>query len=78
MLNTGTVIGVGCNVFGSGFPRTFIPSFIWGGAEGRTVHSLSKFFETAAIVMARRNVELTDIEKVMLSHIFKETENYRT
>lgn len=78
MLNTGTVIGVGCNVYGSGFPRTFIPSFIWGGAEGRMVHKLSKFFETARIVMARRNVELTEVDKVMLSHIFEETENYRS
>jgi UDP-N-acetylglucosamine diphosphorylase/glucosamine-1-phosphate N-acetyltransferase len=77
MLNTGTVIGVGCNVYGPGFPRTFIPSFIWGGAEGRMVHKLSKFFETASIVMGRRNITLSDVDKVMLSHIFDETEKYR-
>ena len=77
MLNTGTVIGVGCNVYGPGFPRTFIPSFIWGGAEGRMVHKLSKFFETASVVMGRRNLQLSDVDKVMLSHIFEETEKYR-
>jgi hypothetical protein len=77
MLNTGTVIGVGCNVYGAGFPRTFMPSFIWGGAEGRMVHKLNKFFETAEIVMARRDIELSDMDKVMLSHIFEESEKYR-
>lgn len=77
MLNTGTVIGVGCNVYGPGFPRTFIPSFVWGGAEGRMVHKLSKFFETASVVMERRNIKLSDVDKVMLSHIFEETEKYR-
>ncbi len=77
MLNTGTVIGVGCNVYGAGFPRTFIPSFVWGGAEGRMVHKMSKFIETATVVMARRNIEFSDTDKVMLSHIFEETEKYR-
>lgn len=77
MLNTGTVIGVGCNVYGAGFPRTFIPSFVWGGAEGRMVHKLNKFYETAEVVMKRRNMELSEDDKVMLSHIFEETEKYR-
>ena len=78
MLNTGTVIGVGCNVFGAGYPRTFIPSFSWGGSGGRMIHKLNKFFETAQIVMERRNIELSDQEKAILSHIFEETEKYRT
>ncbi|MFT5214070.1 MAG: UDP-N-acetylglucosamine diphosphorylase/glucosamine-1-phosphate N-acetyltransferase, partial [Patiriisocius sp.] len=34
MFNTGTVIGVSANLFGSGFPRNFTPSFSWGGAAG--------------------------------------------
>ncbi|RLD25854.1 MAG: glucose-1-phosphate thymidylyltransferase [Bacteroidetes bacterium] len=78
MLNTGTVIGVGCNVFGAGYPRTFIPSFSWGGSGGRMIHKLNKFFETAQVVMERRNIELSKQEKVILSHIFEETEKYRT
>jgi UDP-N-acetylglucosamine diphosphorylase/glucosamine-1-phosphate N-acetyltransferase len=77
MLNTGTVIGVGCNVYGAGFPRTFIPSFVWGGAEGRMVHQLKKFFETAEVVMNRRGIRLSEVDKVMLSHIFEETEKFR-
>jgi UDP-N-acetylglucosamine diphosphorylase/glucosamine-1-phosphate N-acetyltransferase len=78
MLNTGTVIGVGCNVFGAGYPRTFIPSFSWGGSGGRMIHKMNKFFETADIVMQRRGIDLDEPEKVILSHIFKETEKYRT
>src|SRR5690606_30845403 len=34
MFNTGTVIGVNCNIYVPGFPRNFIPSFSWGGASG--------------------------------------------
>lgn len=77
MLNTGTVIGVGCNVFGAGYPRTFIPSFSWGGSGGRTIHKLNKFFETAEIVMERRGQQLSENDKVILSHIFNETKKYR-
>jgi len=78
MLNTGTVIGVGSNVFGAGYPRTFIPSFSWGGSGGRMIHKLNKFFETAQIVLERRNIELAEQDKAILSHIFEETEKYRT
>ena len=34
MFNTGTVVGVCANIFGTGFPRNFIPSFSWGGPQG--------------------------------------------
>jgi UDP-N-acetylglucosamine diphosphorylase/glucosamine-1-phosphate N-acetyltransferase len=44
MFNTGTVVGVGANIFGSGFPRNFIPSFSWGGSSGFIIHKLEKFF----------------------------------
>ena len=45
MFNTGTVVGACCNIFGSGFPRNFIPSFSWGGANGFTTYSPDKAFE---------------------------------
>jgi UDP-N-acetylglucosamine diphosphorylase/glucosamine-1-phosphate N-acetyltransferase len=78
MLNTGTIIGVGCNVFGAGFPRTFVPSFTWGGANARTTHKLNKMTETAEIVMLRRDVKLCEDDKVILSHIFEETKQFRS
>ncbi|MBP7810658.1 MAG: GlmU family protein, partial [Bacteroidia bacterium] len=58
MFNTGTVVGVGANIFGGGFPPTHIPSFVWGGAEGFDTYRLEKMFETANRVYARRHLTL--------------------
>jgi UDP-N-acetylglucosamine diphosphorylase/glucosamine-1-phosphate N-acetyltransferase len=77
MFNTGTVVGVSANIFGSGFPRNFVPSFSWGGAAGYTVYKLNKAIETAKIVLSRRKLELTDIDLKILEHIFLMTEKYR-
>ena len=68
MFNTGTVIGVSTNIFGSGFPRNFVPSFSWGGASGFTEYKIDKVFEVAEVVMKRRNLELDDTEKQILQH----------
>lgn len=60
MFNTGTVVGAFCNIFGSGFPRAYIPAFSWGGTQGMREHPLRDALETARIVMARRDVVLTE------------------
>lgn len=60
MLNTGTCIGAFCNVFGGGFPRTWIPPFSWGGSAGFKIHDLETALNTARSVMARRECALTD------------------
>ncbi|MEE2771610.1 MAG: GlmU family protein [Bacteroidota bacterium] len=77
MFNTGTVIGVSANIFGSGFPRNFVPSFSWGGSAGMSVYKLDKVFETAELVLKRRNLELTDADKNILEHVFEETAKWR-
>ncbi len=77
MINTGTVIGVSSNIFGAGFPRNFVPSFSWGGAGGFTVYMTRKAFETARLVMSRRNIEFDDKEAAILQHIFDETKIWR-
>lgn len=77
MFNTGTVVGVSTNIFGSGFPRNFIPSFSWGGASGFTTYITKKAFETARIVMSRRNVEFDEKEAKILEHVFEETKKWR-
>ncbi|OSY87855.1 glucose-1-phosphate thymidylyltransferase [Tenacibaculum holothuriorum] len=77
MFNTGTVVGVSANIFGSGFPRNFVPSFSWGGASGFTEYKTNKVFEVAEVVMKRRNVEFDDKEKQILEYIFEETKQYR-
>lgn len=77
MFNTGTVIGVSVNIFGTGFPRNFIPSFSWGGAAGFTTYKTVKAFQTAKLVMERRNIPFDEQEAVILEHIFEETSKYR-
>jgi len=77
MFNTGTVVGVSANIFGSGFPRNFIPSFSWGGSAGMTTYKTNKAFEVAKLVMARRGVEFTDDDAKILEHIFEETAQWR-
>ena len=77
MFNTGTVIGVGANIFGSGFPRNFIPSFSWGGAHGFSVYDLNKFLSVVALVYDRRQKSLTDTDKEILSEVYNLTKKYR-
>jgi len=73
MINTGTVIGVNCNIYGPGFPRNFIPSFSWGGTSGFSSYDLKKAFRVAENVYKRRNLEFDDVEKNILTHVYNET-----
>lgn len=77
MFNTATVVGVGCNIHGSGFPRNFVASFSEGGASGFSDVSLNKFFDIARRVMARRHVELTDIDIDIFNSIYAVAETYK-
>lgn len=60
MFNTGTVVGVNCNIYGEGFPPKFIPSFSWGGSGGMREYQFEKALEVARVVMERRNVPFTE------------------
>ncbi len=77
MFNTGTVTGVSANVFGSGYPRNFIPSFAWGGAQGFSTYQLAKVLDTASKAMERRGQALTEADKKILKHIFDQTAGER-
>ncbi len=77
MFNTGTVIGVNCNIYVPGFPRNFVPSFSWGGASGFTTYPTAKAFEAAKVMMARRGVIFDDIEARILEHVFEITKKWR-
>lgn len=77
MFNTGTVVGVSANIFGSGYPRNFIPSFSWGGNGGFTTYLTKKAFEVAKVVLKRRHLEFTDQDQAILEHVFEETKKYR-
>lgn len=77
MFNTGTVVGVGANIFGAGFPRNFIPGFSWGGPQGFETFLLNKFFKTAEAVYKRRKVPFTDIDKNLLKTVYEQTKKFR-
>lgn len=71
MLNTGTVIGVAANVFGSGFPPKAIPPFAWGGYDSGERYRLDQAIEVAARVMARRKMTLTTADETMLRYLYE-------
>ena len=77
MFNTGTVVGVSANIFGSGFPRNFVPSFSWGGASGFTTYLTKKAFEVAKVVMSRRHVDFTEEDQKIMEHVFEESKKWR-
>ncbi|MCM1368980.1 MAG: glucose-1-phosphate thymidylyltransferase [Candidatus Amulumruptor caecigallinarius] len=78
MFNTATVVGVGVNFHGAGFPRTFIPSFSAGSPEaGFSDVPIDKFMQTASRVMGRRGLELTDIDRHIFEKIHESASKYK-
>jgi len=75
--NTGTTIGVNCNIFGAGFPRNYIPSFSWGGTSGYKDYNIDHAVETAKIVMSRRNIDMSLEYEKMLRKVFEMTVIFR-
>ncbi len=74
MFNTGTVVAVSCNIFGSGFPGKFIPSFSWGGSERIMAYDFNRSIETANRMMGRRGKQLSPAEIELYRYIY---EHYR-
>ena len=72
MFNTGTVVGVACSIFGGGFPKTFLPSFTWGGKDLDDVYDVDKAIKTMQIVMSRRHIEWTAVEEKIIRHLAEE------
>jgi UDP-N-acetylglucosamine diphosphorylase / glucose-1-phosphate thymidylyltransferase / UDP-N-acetylgalactosamine diphosphorylase / glucosamine-1-phosphate N-acetyltransferase / galactosamine-1-phosphate N-acetyltransferase len=60
LLNTGTVVGAGSNLFGALLPPTYVPPFSWGTGDALTEYRVDKFLQVARRAMARRDVELTE------------------
>ncbi len=77
-LNTGSVIGVSCNLLSSGFPPSYIPSFSWVTDSAQSTYKLDKALETATRVMARREIEVSEDYLNMMRQIFLATEPERT
>lgn len=77
MFNTGTVVGVNCNVYALGFPKNFIPSFSWSGATGFSSYQPKKAFEVAKVVMARRDLEFNEVDANILEQVFELSKKWR-
>ena len=78
MFNTGTVVGVNCNLYGTDLPPKFVPSFTWGNAaEGLTTYRLEKAIQVARRVMARRKVKLTPAMEVLFRTVFGQSQGER-
>ena len=74
MFNTGTVVGVSSNIFGSGFPPKYVPSFSWGAAgETFTTFNIDRAIEVGRRMMARRKIELSAAEDKLFRTIFEMT-----
>jgi hypothetical protein len=77
MLNTGTVIGVAVNVFGSDYPPKEIPSFTWGGGDDWREHELAKALDVAGVVTGRRGVIFQDADRRLLERVHAATAQRR-
>lgn len=77
MFNTGTVVGVGAQIFGAGFMRNFIPSFSWGSVSGFSIYNIDKAIKTAKKVFGRRNREFDHVEESIFRYVYEQTLTYR-
>ena len=77
MFNTGTVIGVNAQLFGSGFMRNFIPSFTWGSVSGFSTVDIDKAVEVAKRVYSRRKLDFSGMEERLLRHVYDHTFGFR-
>ncbi len=68
-INTGTVVGVGCNLYGSALIKDFVPDFSWGTGDSVTDYRVDKFLETAQIVKGRRKLDLSECEKELYKNL---------
>jgi UDP-N-acetylglucosamine diphosphorylase/glucosamine-1-phosphate N-acetyltransferase len=68
-INTGTVIGVSCNVHGAGLTPKYIPSFSWG-MHGPRRYDLSKAIEHISNWKRLKHKSLEEQESAVLRAIF--------
>ena len=69
-MNTGSVVGYGSNIFGTGFHDKYLPPFSWGSPGDYTKFKLDKFINTAESMMSRRSIKLTTDEKDIISNLY--------
>ena len=78
LINTGTVVGAGSNLFGGRMPPAYVPLFSWGEAEALVEYRLDRFLDRAQAAMSRRDVELTGGMRELLSRAFERSRSERS
>ena len=73
VLNTGTVVGAGSNVFGGGMPPKAIPPFSWVGGGAVVPYRWEKFLQVAQTVVARRDQPWTPGVEAVLHRLWTAT-----
>ncbi|MEZ4961311.1 MAG: GlmU family protein [Saprospiraceae bacterium] len=77
MFNTGTVVGVCCNIFGGDFLPKFIPSFSWGGKDNFSTYIPEKAYEAIERMMNAKGQTFEPQDRLLLLKIFEETAQFR-
>ncbi|MDH5758621.1 MAG: putative sugar nucleotidyl transferase [Gemmatimonadota bacterium] len=77
LLNTGTVVGAGSNVFGSGSVPSMVAPFSWVSRDDTVPYRIEKFLEVAERAMARRDVDLTDELRLLYEGAWAATAEWR-
>ena len=78
MFNTATVVGVGCNLHGAGFPRVFVPSFTEGSPSGGMSDvGMKKFYQIAERVMSRRGIALEEGDRIIYERVYEVASKYK-
>lgn len=78
MLNTATVLGVGVNIHGCGFPRVFVPSFSEGSpAAGFSSVPVSKFIGIAERAISRRNLTVTESDIRIFQKVYEVASRFK-
>lgn len=75
--NTGTVIGVGANIFGVEQPPKFVPDFSWDAGGLASIHRFDKMIETAKEVLKQRKIDFCVVEEQILENVFERSATYR-
>jgi UDP-N-acetylglucosamine diphosphorylase/glucosamine-1-phosphate N-acetyltransferase len=73
MFNTGTVVGVSSNIYGHGYQRNFLPSFVWGSTSGLKQYEIEKALDVAKIMYMRRGLEMQEVDRKILYSVYKMT-----
>lgn len=76
-LNTGTVVGAGCNVFGAAMPPNVVPPFSWGAGADLRDYRFDQFMEAVEAGMARRDQRVTPGVRRVLAQAWHRTRTRR-